>query len=125
MAAFDAGKKDTWYSSHHVPVWIAFDVSVPGLEVNFDSLGVHLETLPRASQGIRDPAAPPLRGVVPECPPQGRPRNLSHPRRRAYEDPTGSREKHTRKVPRTTRQRARVGHSLGVALIAGVSQHRQ
>ena len=40
---------DTWHSSHHVPVWIAFDVSVPGLEVNFDSLGVHLETLPRAA----------------------------------------------------------------------------
>ena len=32
-----------------VPVWIAFDVSVPGLEVNFDSLGVHLEALPRAA----------------------------------------------------------------------------
>ena len=87
--------------------------------------GALLETRPRASQGIRDPAAPPLRGVVPECPSQGRPRSLSHPRRRAHENPTGSHEKHTRKVSRTTRQRARVGHSLGVALIAGVSQHRQ
>ena len=38
--------------------------------------GALLETRPRASQGMQSPAAPPLRGVVPECRRQDSPRSL-------------------------------------------------
>ena len=46
--------------------------------------GALLETRPRASQGIWDPAAPPRRGVVPECRRRRCPRSPPPARRRAH-----------------------------------------
>ena len=46
------------------------------IPLNSDAKALCLRPDPEATQGIQGPAAPPLRGVLPECRRQGSPRSL-------------------------------------------------